>query len=374
MNCRKLIAALLTVLLLVSGCSSKMSIEKIDKQAEQLLGENKYEELISLYEEAWNGGADKEALKTRIQDGYQAYANYLIANDGSPMDILHKYDELGKRFPDLAEYSQAMLASVAEYTMNELSEGDTLNLTALYQQITKEFEDNEPLCTYMQNAYETSLRNIITNDLNALIDAGLTTNLTSNQFEKTFEVIRQSNIFYDLLFCEGLEGMPIAVPHGQYIVSADIMDTFPEIYYGEYTGENIRNGLGYHVVYTESGEQYIKDITYAEFENNMVNGNFVEVALLNFGNPVSYTLSGQMKDNKYDGTCKLQAAANGSILNFELTFDDGYLVPLESGEDENGKYYVAATSSDGGSVTGIRYDQSMMDMQHGLFPSYMFPY
>ena len=66
MNCRKLIAALLTVLLLVSGCSSKMSIEKIDKQAEQLLGENKYEELISLYEEAWNGGADKEALKTNI--------------------------------------------------------------------------------------------------------------------------------------------------------------------------------------------------------------------------------------------------------------------------------------------------------------------
>ena len=64
MNCRKLIAALLTVLLLVSGCSSKMSIEKIDKQAEQLLGENKYEELISLYEEAWTGGADKEALKT----------------------------------------------------------------------------------------------------------------------------------------------------------------------------------------------------------------------------------------------------------------------------------------------------------------------
>jgi hypothetical protein len=159
------------------------------------------------------------------------------------MDILHKYDELGKRFPDLAEYSQTMLASVAEYTMNELAEGDTLNLTALYQQITQEFEDNESLCTYMQNAYETSLRNIITNDLNALIDAGLTINLTSNQFEKTFEVIRQSNIFYDLLFCEGLEGMPIAVPHGQYIVSADIMDTFENLIrksYGEISEDGRR--------------------------------------------------------------------------------------------------------------------------------------
>ncbi|MBR6957271.1 MAG: hypothetical protein IKH73_02360, partial [Erysipelotrichaceae bacterium] len=118
----------------------------------------------------------------------------------------------------------------------------------------------------------------------------------------------------------------------------------------------------------------IKTITYAQFENDKVNGSFIEVSSLNFGNPIRYTLNGQMKDNKYDGTCKLQAAANGSILNFELTFDDGYLVPLESGEDENGKYYVAATSTDGGSVTGIRYDQSMMDMQHGLFPEYMFPY
>ena len=81
MNCRKLIAALLTVLLLVSGCSSKMSIEKIDKQAEQLLSENKYEELISLYEEAWNGGADKEALKTRIQDGYQGLLRALRSYD-----------------------------------------------------------------------------------------------------------------------------------------------------------------------------------------------------------------------------------------------------------------------------------------------------
>ncbi len=374
MNCRKLIATLLAVMLLVSGCSSKMSIEKIDKQAEQLLSENKYEELINLYEEAWNGGADKEALKTRIQDGYQAYANYLIANDGSPMDVLHKYDELGKRFPDLAEFSQNMLATVAEYAMNQLAEGSALNLASLYQQITKEFEDNAPLCAYMKNAYETSLRNIIAKDLNALIDAGLTVNLTSNQFEKTFEVIKQSDILLDLLFCEGLEGMPIAVQHNQYIVAADIRDTFPVIYYGEYTGENTRNGIGYQVVYSESGTQYINTITYAQFENDMVNGSFIEVASLNFGYPIRYTLNGQMKDNKYDGTCKLQAAANGSILNFELTFDDGYLVPLESGEDENGKYYVAATSNEGGSVTGIRYDQSMMDIQHGLFPEYMFPY
>ena len=165
---KKILLAVMAVLMVMTAAGCVDKIEKLDKDVRKALDTKDYRAAADLYEKAINDGLDKEVVIPKVVEFYKDWLrNKTYETDASIMDILLIMEELRDRFPDAKDEAEQTLAGLCSALLTGAEDLDKAE--NLYEAFMDRYAYSETITGELKVIYETYMAVTVETELNTTL-------------------------------------------------------------------------------------------------------------------------------------------------------------------------------------------------------------
>ena len=370
---KKILLAVMAVLMVMTAAGCVDKIEKLDKDVRKALETKDYRAAADLYEKAINDGLDKEVVIPKVVEFYKGWLMDKTADtEASIMDVLVIMEELRDRFPDAKDEAEQTLAGLCALFVTRAGDKDLDKADNLYKAFMDRYADSEKITGDLRDIYETYMAGIVQAELNNLKDStDLLSCIESQDYEGIIKAIESTDLENKTQKIYKKITLPVYVTvSGDKVLAANWESGCLTVYYGALDASNRKTGSGVFYTHIVDGNNYVKEVTYCDFTNDKRNGNFKQFLEKKVNKLDKMISEGVLVDNKFNGRVKSTMTRDGETIYLTFNFEDGMVKVIDT-NNSNGTtvYYVADGTGPGGSLyytKGEKYTQN----QHGIAPYY----
>lgn len=368
---KKILLAVMAVLMVMTAAGCVDKIEKLDKDVRKALETKDYRAAADLYEKAINDGLDKEVVIPKVVEFYKGWLkDKTYDTDASIMDLLVIMEELRDRFPDAKDEAEKTLAGLCAALVTGSEDLDKAD--NLYKAFMDRYADSEKITGDVRAVYEVYLAGIIQGELNTLKDSTDLLSCIENQdYEGIIKAIESTELENKTQKIYKKISLPVHVDVADNkVLAANWESGCLTVYYGALDTNNRKTGSGVFYTHIVDGNNYVKEVTYCDFTNDKRNGNFKQFLEKRVNKLDKMVSEGVLVDNKFNGRVKSTMTRDGETIYLTFNFEDGMVKVIDTSNSSGATvYYVADGTGPGGSLyytKGEKYTQN----PHGMAPYY----